>query len=76
MVDKRETGGPAYPVVTDVSVIHRGMTLRDWFAGQALNGLRAANLGGEFEEDILARLAYKSAGAMIVERDKIENQKP
>ncbi len=37
-------GGPAFPMSYDNSLAytypsHKGMTLRDWFAGQALAGL-------------------------------------
>lgn len=58
-----------------------GMTLRDWFAGQALLGMTASPElmqlvtskadGGEglpFER--MARQAYAQADAMIAERDK------
>ena len=36
-------GGPAFPMASDVSGHQPGMTLRDWFAGQALAGLLAGN---------------------------------
>ncbi len=49
----------------------RGMTLRDWFAGQALQGM-LANPGTR--DDItsveLADLAYLYADALLMERDK------
>ena len=45
-----------------------GMTLRDWFAGQVLNGLFAGNnTGGPI--DALAERAYIYADAMIEVRD-------
>lgn len=34
----KETGGPAFPCGIDVMKADEGMTLRDWFAGQALAG--------------------------------------
>lgn len=34
--DERETGGPAFPPVHDPKNHESGMTLRDWFAGQAM----------------------------------------
>ena len=52
-----------------------GMTLRDYFAGQALTGL-CANDGIEFDEEaeklhpIYAKHAYKMADAMLAERSK------
>ena len=46
-----------------------GMTLRDYFAGQVLNGLFAGNnTGGPI--DALAERAYIYADAMLEERDK------
>lgn len=53
-------------------VTHPGMSLRDWFAGQAMAGLYAGR-GGQaiqerhFGED--ARLAYAAADAMIAARE-------
>jgi hypothetical protein len=55
----------------------RGMTLRDWFAGQALNGLIIAEKRGEaYYEDgslvnwkkVLSETAYLYADAMLVVR--------
>ena len=83
-------GGPAFPVKamewrlidnrsTPVDVEHLGMSLRDWFAGQALAGLWAHMTGTTKEtvgceiQEIPARLAnaaYKQADAMLAERAK------
>lgn len=43
----------------------KGMSLRDWFAGQALSGLLASNQLNSVEE-----LSYLMADAMLKERDK------
>jgi len=52
-------------------VTHCGMSLRDWFAGQALQGFCAnGNLQGIWIGDAAARDAYSYADAMIAERDK------
>lgn len=40
MADKIEDGGPAFPV-REYSDRNPGMTMRDYFAGQALIGLKA-----------------------------------
>ena len=82
MSDK-PTGGPAFPRPNSTapngenSWAEDGMSLRDWFAGQALA------LGGEFfagiddhqndppnEAKHVAFIAYLIADAMIAERDK------
>ena len=38
MSDRIEDGGPAFPFASDVIGHTHGMTLRDWFAGQAIAG--------------------------------------
>lgn len=73
----KNDGGPAFPgaKLYDGEVDYRtaGMTLRDWFAGQALIGL-AAYPGREGEsngpEHKHAEVAYKFADATIAERSK------
>jgi len=54
-----------------------GMTLRDWFAGQALNGFLAILLDGRLPElgdktpgQVIAGEAYSLADAMLAERSK------
>lgn len=46
-----------------------GISLRDYFAGQALNGL-LADWKGTFPWDKAAKYAYEHADAMLVEREK------
>ncbi len=59
------------PFATPKVINHPGMTLRDWFAGQALSGILAAGAG---EEDcdilrgIIAEDAYGYADAMLAAR--------
>ena len=51
-----------------------GMTLRDWFAGQALNGITSGN-GIDWTQvkgDVVAGAAYEFADAMLAERAKQE----
>lgn len=56
-----EVGGHAFP-----SNDYNGMTLRDWFAGQALAGMFAHGHEGPDEE--VAMYAYEMAEAMLEAR--------
>jgi len=72
-VSEKNTGGPAYPEGYWAKPLH-GMTLRDYFAGQALSGLTSAtNENGEWMGDSMsgvAHEAYAIADAMLKERSK------
>jgi hypothetical protein len=79
-------GGPAFPANQKSFVFdlaggarktildaHPGMTLRDWFAGLAMQGIIASGLAVQVSEEnyhnALAKLAYVNADAMIAERE-------
>ena len=74
---EKQTGGPAYPSVISSSGGHvldhsDGMTLRDYFAGQALISLieisiSKGNMPSKYA-DTWAESAYLIADAMLVER--------
>ena len=62
-------GGPVHPTHWDgVRPAHHGMTLRDWFAGQALAGL-IADPSRDGSADDRARYAYAYADAMLKARE-------
>ena len=68
----KDTSGPAFPcdlVMYDQEVVdaYSGMTLRDYFAAKAMQGMFATGLGGELEE--FATLAYRAAEAMMKARE-------
>ena len=72
MTDKINTGGPAYPVPMDNW--DHGMTLRDYFAGQAVGEVIAYFadkhlIRNESAPDAFARKAYEIADAMIAARE-------
>lgn len=48
----------------------RGMSLRDHFAGQALNGLMSQDGSISQRPEVVAQMAYKLADAMMEERSK------
>jgi hypothetical protein len=68
-----DNGGPAFPPRTDADY-NQGMTLRDWFAGMALQGYLAGrnNMSAEnpmnFERHRAAKDCYNYADAMIAAR--------
>jgi hypothetical protein len=64
-----ENGGPAFPTIIpkDVSLSVDGMSLRDWFAGQALVGLLAPGTKPPSPYEF-SRLSYLIADGMIAAR--------
>ena len=64
------TGGPAFPVPG----LHRGdynngMTLRDYFAAKAMQGICASGPTNEWSNSRLAAEAYDLADAMLKARE-------
>lgn len=70
---KIEDGGPAFPFEYDGALGHcaePGMSLRDWFAGMAMQGMYANN-AGNYNFVGVATAAYFTADAMIKERNRV-----
>ena len=79
----KNDGGPAYPFQSrnrqaELNSPEQGMSLRDYFAGQALAGL-CADTDNTFAEDVATGIrggkfvvgaAYKLADAMLAEQEK------
>lgn len=65
----KDDGGPAFPGPREDGLLSPGMSLRDWFAGQALAGSVADRdyMGNNSSQDI-ALDCYLLAEAMVAER--------
>ena len=72
-MNNTNTGGPAFPVLHWISGestgAEEGMTLRDYFAAKALQGMLAENGGGPMRNNTLAEFSYEIADAMLKARD-------
>ena len=72
----KKTGGPAFPTTKEshMTICSRGMTLRDYFAAKAMQGVLSGVFSlserGELPQQELARFSYEIADAMIAEREK------
>ncbi len=76
MVEKVNDGGPAFPVVAENGMGHiaAGMTMRDWFAGQALVGI-ADHFSAKEDTRIatmkvISSFCYEYADAMLAQREQ------
>jgi len=75
-----KTGGPAFPIVAIETnqygivfpYVEPGMTLRDWFAGQALSTKYSVRSSDPAIE--IAQWVYDVADAMLVIREKVKEQ--
>lgn len=81
MRDQAENGGPAFAHGNPEQGGDPGMSLRDWFAGQALVGLLSGYWGNPemsgLDPAMLADEAYRQASAMLDRRmDSAEDQRP
>lgn len=79
MTQHINTGGPAFPMVHGTAngdgtysenQVTGGMSLRDWFAGKAMQGLLASSVKGS--EDQFAEYSYKVADAMLRAREGVK----
>jgi len=67
--EQHDSGGQAFPLSEFPGVTNDGMTLLDWFAGQALAGLAAEP---ELSSERVAEIAYDCAERMVAEKRRRE----
>ena len=60
-------GGTAFPAQRD-GFPTEGMSLREYFAGKAMQVVYAADVNGNFSDELIARASYHMANAMIKAR--------
>ena len=63
---EKDTGGNAFPT-TAVYESEKGMTLRDYFAAKAMQGLMAGDFTGGYDD--FASHSYQIADAMMAARN-------
>ena len=69
----KDNGGPAFgelQQVGDVAMRDGGLSIRDYFAAKAMQGMIAAPVLASSDQFMLARDAYTVADAMLLERAK------
>lgn len=68
----RKDGGPAFPVAGPYGPFERGMSLRDYFAGEALAHI-LVNDSHAWKAREIARGAYDLADAMLAARKEVRH---
>lgn len=68
----KHDGGPAFPAKDAQGNIQPGMSLRDWFAGQALIGIAQRNPTGSDTISWHLKHAYKYADVLLELRQRYE----
>lgn len=66
----KETGGPAFPINVESEMTCLGMTLRDYFAAKAMQGILASFTSSQPDRAITAKASYQYADAMLKAREQ------
>jgi len=73
-METKKDGGSAFPLTVEqsenITHFHTDMTLRDYFAAKAMQGMIANSVNNFENVEILSEFSYKLANAMLKERDK------
>ena len=75
-MNKIKYGGAAFPTLdsglSGLQLREQGMTIRDYFAAKAMQGLLSADSEFKFEDYNIAKFAYQQADLMLAERECAE----
>ncbi len=74
MTTNDKTGGPAYPIVSRFGIESHGMTLLDYFAAKAMQGLLANPEVDLTQKDVcpfLVQDSFRIAKHMLAERERV-----
>lgn len=68
-------GGPAFPILHPAGAVNVGMSILDYFAGQALSGFIVRGGCEPALEKDRAQRSYAIAAAMLAERERRMKEK-
>jgi hypothetical protein len=71
MTNKSENP-PAFPTDINANFGRQGMSLRDYFAGQALAGMCANPKCNQYSDEMVAEEAYHQADVMLKKRNNLK----
>lgn len=69
-----QDGGPAFPIELRVAYETAGLSIRDYFAAAALQGMLGLYAPHDYTHRAFALAAYNYADAMLAERVKIKEE--
>lgn len=74
-MEDKNTGGPAFPQPTNINLFYSGMTLRDYFAANAMQAIMGSDryigvVGVNNYAQNASKDAYRMADAMLKARDE------
>jgi len=69
-MEKKTDGGPAFPLKEPLTGDSLGMSLRDYFAANAMQGMLACPIQPQSGPEMYARDSYAIADAMIAARTR------
>jgi hypothetical protein len=73
MNTQNKDGGPAFPIAFRMNdkqvILEDGISVRDYFAGKALQGICASSPSDDCTDEYIAAESYRLANAMLKARE-------